>query len=187
MNLKKASVLQRENFFKEFKETNPSLVLGLIVISLGLYIINWIFVRNKDFETLDEDAPDSKRGAIIMMIIPFSWFFIIYVLKYVIFKHPPLIIEIMEIVGWGIIIFLLLKYIFDFCHSFSKLTRTSHLFWFGFFLLGFIGIISTFLFKFYYLSPLTFFLIITIPAMQAELNSVFKSHAMTKKRDTYYG
>ena len=51
------SFTRSSEFYREFKETNPYLVMGLIIITLGFYIINWIYLRNKDFVLLDKFAP----------------------------------------------------------------------------------------------------------------------------------
>lgn len=172
-------------FYKTFSETKPSLVLGLIIISFGFYIINWIYTKNREFEILSEFAPDANRGAIIMMIIPFFWFFFIKVLQNLIFSSNNLIIGILEIVGFGIILFLLLKYLFDFCLTFGEITKSPGIIWFIPFIIGIIGIIGTF-FKFFYLSPLFLFLIIVIPAMQAELNKNFHKLSMKKQDINFY-
>ena len=174
-----------KEFYNEFRQINPSLVLGLIILTLGLYIINWIYLNNKNFEKVDKQAPDSNRGAIIMMVLPFSWFFIILIFKKIILGPNSLILQIFEIVGWTFIIFLLLKYLLDFCLSFGRITRTQGLFWFIFILTGLIGIISIPI-GFYYTMPLSFFLIISIPAMQAELNSFFVRYAIRKEKNIFY-
>lgn len=182
----KPNIVMRDNFFKDFKESNPSLILGLIIISIGLYIINWIYLISKDFESLDDEAPEPNRGAALMMIIPFGWFFIIFTLKEIIFKGTYiLVLGIIEIVVWGLIIFLILKFLYDFCKTYGKITKTNHFFWFGFFFLGLIGIVATTL-GHYFVSPLIFFLFIVVPAMQAELNTVYKTHFLRRKKDTYY-
>jgi len=173
------------DFYKDYKETNPTLVLGLIIISFGLYIINWIYLRNREFELINSNAPDSNRGAVILMILPFIWFFIYMLLKYLFFRDSYLILKIIELVGLGFITTLILKYLYDFCNTFGLITKTSGFGWFIFYLLGIIGIISI-VFKFYYLSPLVFFLMIIIPAMQSELNSHFSRFAMKKKGKIFY-
>ena len=118
------------------------------------------------------------------MILPFSWFFIMLILK-IIFVNLPLILGIIEIVIWGIIIFLVYKYLYDFCHVFGQVTHSSTYIWFLFFVLSGIGILSAGL-GFYYIAPLTLFLAIVAPAMQAELNINFKSLTLRRKDDSYY-
>ncbi|NCC71085.1 hypothetical protein EOM09_05890 [bacterium] len=159
--------------------------MALILISLGVYLINWLYQRNIDFEKVDTDAPDAKRGAIIMFFIPSAWFLIIWVLKLLFFEAGNHFIGILEIVVWGIIIVLIAKYILDFCICFGRITKTNGLFWFLLYLIGGIGFISIF-FKFYFTIPLIFFLIISVPAMQAELNSHFLKIHMRKEKRIYY-
>lgn len=172
-------------YFKDFHETKPSLVMGLTILSLGFYIINWIYLRNKDFEQLDDDAPLATRGAILLMVLPFSWFFILQILKNLIFSPNNLIIGIIEIVGFGIILFLILKYLFDFCNTFGKITKTTGLIWFIPFFVGLIGLIAL-VFNFIYLIPLLFFLFIVTPAMQGELNKTFHRIDMKKADNRFY-
>ena len=59
------------DFYKNYEEVNPAYVLGLIIISLGIYIITWIYNVNKNLENLDDDAPEALRGALLMVILPF--------------------------------------------------------------------------------------------------------------------
>ena len=178
--------LKMMSFYKNFSEMSPALILGLTIITFGLYIINWIYSRNRDFEILDENAPNSNRGAILMMIIPFIWFFIIQISKNLIFQTNNLLIKSIEILGWIIIFILILKYIYDFCESFGNITKTTGKMWFLLFFLGIIGIIGI-IFKIYYLIGFLPLLIIVIPAMQSELNSSFRKFSITKKHSSYYG
>jgi hypothetical protein len=161
------------DIFKKYSETSLAVVLALMIITAGLYIINWLFLRNREFELMDEDAPDSKRGLALMVFLPFGWGLIMFVSKALLFTGEPLLLGIMEIVIWGLIIFLLVNYVFDFCLSYSKITKSNAMIWFSMFLIGFIGIISTSI-QFYYLSPLVFFAVITVVAMQAELSGINK-------------
>lgn len=172
-------------YYKDFTETKPSLVMGLTIISFGFYIINWIYLRNKEFEILSEHAPESKRGAVLMMVLPLFWFFFIQILKNIFFSNENVVIGILEIVGFGIIFFLILKYIFDFCETFGQITKSPGIIWFIPFFLGVIGIIGI-IFKFYYTLPLLFFLFIVTPAMQAELNKNFHKIAMKKQDNNFY-
>lgn len=153
---------KREIYFKEFRETNPWLVLGLIIISLGFYIITWIYSKNKEFENSDKLAPDAARGAAVMMLLPFGWFYTIFIIKR--FIADNLFVGIIEIVIWGFIIFAIFKYIFEFCLSFGRITKTNGIYWF-------------FLF---------FIPIITIIAMQMELNSHFTRMTMQDKSNNFY-
>lgn len=181
----KKYIREDSEFYKQYHETSPSLVMGLIILSFGLYIINWIFLRNKDFEELDENAPDSNRGAILMIIIPFGWFFLTTILKNLIFSPNNLLIGILEIVGWGIIIFLIYKYLFDFCLSYGRITKTNGLLWFGLFIISGIGIVGIII-ENYYLIFLLPILMIIIPAMHSELNKQFHILNIKQKSTTFY-
>ena len=182
---KRHHVSENTQFYKSYKETGTSLVLGLIILTLGLYTINWIYMRNKEFESLDKHAPDSNRGAIILMVLPFAWFFITAVLEKLVFNPNSTIFSIIEILGWSLVIFLVIKYIFDFCISYGKITKTFGILWFILFLIGIIGVISIFL-KIKCTIPLVFFLIIVIPAMQNELNAHFRKFNITKSKNSFY-
>ena len=176
---------KNNDFFKEFRETSPALILGLIIVTLGLFIINWIFLRNREFDKLDKNAPNPNRGAVIMMILPFGWFFILQVLKELIFGYENLFIGIFEIVGYFLILFLLLKYLLEFCLTFGRITNTHGIFWFLLFLVGVIGLIGI-IFEFYPVATLTIFLLLVIPVMQSELNSHFSRFTIRKKNNVFY-
>ncbi len=174
-----------KNFYRDFHESNPALILGLMIISFGLYLVNWIYLRNREFEALDDLAPDANRGAIILMILPFIWFFFIQILKKLFSLDSNLFVSIMEILGWGFITFLVLKYFLDFSLSYGRITQTNGIIWFFGFLLGIVGIYAV-AFKWYYLSFLLIFFFLIIPAMQAELNVHYKRITIKKERSIFY-
>jgi hypothetical protein len=176
---------RREKYFRKFEETSPILLLGMVLLTGGLFVLNWIYAKNKEFEEFFEDSPDSNRGLVIMMVFPFSWFFIMLGIKLLLFDKLPLALGILEIVVWGILIFLIYKYIYDFCDVFGQVTHSSTLLWFFFFVLSGMGILSLAL-KFYYVSPLVFFLAVVLPSMQTELNTNFKSLILRRKDNSYY-
>lgn len=182
---KQKSVLYSKHLHHEFEKTNLSLMLGLIIISIGLYIIYWIYVKNKEFEALDHDAPESNRGAIIMMVIPFVWFFIMYFLKGSFFGFFNKIFSVIELFGWILVIFILLKYLLDFCISFGTVTQTRGILWFLPFLFGIVGAIGRFLGSYYFLlfliSP-----IIVVLAMQNELNLFYEKYRQKKDKSVFY-
>ena len=155
--------LKREIYFKEFRSMNPSLVFGLIIISFGLYMISWLYTRNREFELLDRYAPDAARGTAVLFLLPLSWLMIVFTIKNII-GFQNLFIDILEIVVWVGLIFLVLKYFLDFCLSFGRITGTTGIYWF------FVCI----------------FLFIAIPAMQSELNSHFERMDMRRKSNTFY-
>ncbi|MCA9459465.1 MAG: hypothetical protein KC550_02855 [Nanoarchaeota archaeon] len=179
------SIRGAAEFYKEFREGNPYLIMGLIIITFGLYIINWIYLRNREFIILDKYAPDPNRGAVILMIIPFALFFIMQILKVFFFGYDSLFLGIVEVVLWTLVSFLVLKYILDFCLTFGRITRTSGIFWFTMFFLGFLGIIGI-IQGFIWTIPLIFFTIIVVPAMQAQMNVFFKRFSMRKEKILYY-
>ena len=181
----RVSTANLPEFYKDYVETNPSLVLGLSLLTGSLYLINWVYVKNRELEKLDDYAPDPNRGAILMMVLPFSWFFITFILKSLIFTSGNSLFSTIEVVVYILIYLLNLKYLFDFCISFGKITRTRGFFWFLFFLIGTGGIIST-AFSFYYLTPLLLFLILAAPAMQAELNISYHRFNMKKEKTLFY-
>ena len=153
---------KKEEYFHNYQHVTAPLVLGLIIISLGTFIFPWIYTKNKEFEYLDPQTPDPRRGIVVLMLLPFGWGYFFYIFKNLIFSHP--LITTIDIVGWSFIIFLILKYIFDFCQSFGKITDTSGWGWFFLFLVPFL----------------------TIPAMQAELNSHFHRMQIKKKYEWLY-
>ena len=160
------SVISKKNFYKDFRQTNPALILGLIIISFGFYVINWIYLKNRDFESIDNLAPDSNRGAIIMMVIPFSWFFIIFIFKKLIFPSFNIFLGIFEIIGWGFVTFLLLKYFLDFSLSFGRITKTKGIIWF----LGFFsGVLGAYAIVFHFYAPELSSTLITEPIVSPPL------------------
>lgn len=179
------NLLHNPDFYKDIGQTNPSLVLGLTVVTLGLYIINWIYVKNKEFEQLLPDAPNAKRGAVIMMVLPFTWFFIIQITKTFL---PPSIQPItlfIEILVYSLIFFLILKYLYDFCNCFGKITKSKPLVWYFFFILGIIGIVGLIL-NIKLLLPLLIIVFLIIPAMQAELNTYINKLLFQKTSNVRY-
>ncbi len=185
MNIEKRSITRHKNFYEEFSQTNPYLISGLLIISLGLYMINWIYVKNKEFEKLDDLAPDALRGAIIMMILPLTWFFITIFLKLIIFSPENLVIQIIEIVGWGLLFLLIIKYLLDFCISFGRITQTNGFLWIFTFIIGVTGIIFTMYQKPFGLI-LILIMVLAIPAMQAELNLFYNRITRKKEKQTFY-
>jgi hypothetical protein len=177
-------IKQDSNFYKNFHETNPALILGLTIVSFGFYVIYWIFLRNRDFEELDKNAPDSKRAVAILMVLPFAWFFITKAIHNL-FGLINTITRTIEVMGWLVILFLLLKYLFDFCISYGRITRTIGVVWFIFF----IPIVPASIGYFFWEKWFLLFLIPTLVAisvMQAELNSKFKRITFRKEEVRYF-
>ena len=169
-------------FFEDYEQKNPTYLLGLIIVSLGLYIITWIYSLNKSFEFIDEDAPDSTRGMIVLVALPFSWFFIMSFIK---FLNNSLTVQIIETSIYLLLYFLALKYLYEFCLTFSHLTQTSLGFWYGMMLLGSFGLFALF-FKSYYMLLLLIILLLVVPFMQAELNVTCNKISIKKNYHSFY-
>lgn len=180
-NLKNQKINQ---YFEDFHPLNPALLLGFIILTFGIYIIPWLYVKNKEFELVAKNfAPNSFRNPILFFVFPFSWFYIIYIIKLLIFDN--LFVKIIQIFGWFIIYILILKYVYDFCFCFGKITKTLGIYWFIIFLIGSFGIFGIFLNKIL-IMPFCIFLLILIPSMQAELNSYFDRLKIRRKTDIFY-
>lgn len=169
-------------FFENFEQKNPTYLLGLIIVSLGLYIITWIYSLNKDFELIDENAPDSTRGVIVLVALPFTWFFIMSFIK---FLSDSITIQIVEMVVYLLLYFLAMKYIFEFCLTFIHITQTSLGFWYGGILLGSFGFFALF-FESYYMLLLLVLLVLIVPFMQAELNVTCNKVAIKRNYHSFY-
>ncbi len=153
----------REIFYKEFKSINPTLIIGLIIISLGFYIISWFYVRNKEILLLDEHAPDPVRGTIVMFMLPLIWVMVSFLVVDVIGWDNILTLAL-NVVMWVIIAVLILKYWYDFCLAFGVVTNTKGIYWFFLCLIPFMA----------------------VPAMQWELNSHFERMSIRRKNVHFY-
>ena len=179
-------VTEEEDFYKSFKEVNPAIILGLILITLGLYIVNWIYSQNKELLKLDDNSPELSRCATLLVILPVTWFTVFFLLKNTAFYNLyPEFLLFVEIFGWVIILVFILKYIYDFCECFSNVTKGNKFVWFSLISIGIIGIIGIF-FKSYIFSPFGFFLLVSIPAMQEELNHIYHKADIKKTSDSFY-
>ncbi len=152
---------------------NPHLLIGLCIISLGIFLPFWIYLKNREFEELSEDAPHSGRAITILFIIPLIWFFLSYLLP-----------QVIQIVGFSLILLLVEKYIFDFCAFYSFLTKTNPLIYFTLITIGVVGIYLS-LFDKLFLS-LGLILIFTFSIMQQELNHVYKNFSIKKEKKNFY-
>ncbi|MFP4401666.1 MAG: hypothetical protein ACLFPL_00395 [Candidatus Nanoarchaeia archaeon] len=171
-------------FFYNFEEKNPAFILGLIIVSLGLYIFAWIYSLNKDLERLDDDAPNSTRGAILLVVFPFIWFFLMTFTKQII--NENFVFTLIEVTVYILIYILALKYIMELCVSFSYVTKSRPIVWFAGILLGSFGMFAYFLGA-YILLVFLVFLALTISAMQAELNVTYHKITMKKSNFSFYG
>jgi hypothetical protein len=153
---------KKEEFYRDYEKIGPWLVLGLFIISAGLYTFYWIHSKNKEFEIIDTEAPDSKRGAVIMMLLPFLWFFITYGIN---FFTSNKYIQIIMVTGYFLVFFLMIKYTYDFCSSFGRITNTNAFGWLLLFVIPFVA----------------------LPIMQSQLNSYFNRVIAKKRTKHHYG
>ena len=174
-----------EKFLKDFEEMGTSTILGLMIISVGLYGIHWLYTLNKLLERHDKYAPESKRGLTLLAVLPLSWFFIMFFIKTILIPNSPLLITIFEMITWGCILFLIMKYLIDLSHSFCDITDGHPVIWIALFFFGLIGIAGIFSGQKYFFA---FVLcnIFAIVGMQSELNSILKSHTIRKQGNSYY-
>ncbi len=172
-----------EFFYSDFEKKPPLLMLLFMVLSLGFYAINWIYFMNKKLDEIDDDSPQPERGLIILFFFPVVFSIIMQIL-YNIMKIPEGVFLSITYTVWSLIIFLSLKYIYDFCLSYSKVTQTNALFWYIFIYLGFPAVVL-FFFNFPYALPLMFFTMITIPAMQSYINKEAEKYQLKKKGDYF--
>ena len=166
-----------EYFFYDYEFKNPFFTFFLMILTFGLYSINWIFQINKKLLEIDEDAPNPNRAAIVLFILPVFWGLFVYVIELFFIPKPDYLTEIfsgiVKILGWGLISFLSLKYVFDFCQSYGRISETSGIFWYfmiypGYFSLIFTAVIGfdIFVYTIYFLlAP-----VVGIPLMQKTLN-----------------
>lgn len=164
----KREVFEDSEFYKNFKQINPFSILILIIFSLGFYIINWLYMRNKEFERLDDEAPSSKRGAAVILLT-ISWFIVSFYTN-LFFLPYFTIFFVLDILVWSILLFLMIKYLHDFCRSYAKITKTTWQIWFFFLTISVSGLLLSLVFKMFFLVPFAMFFLITIPAMQADIN-----------------
>lgn len=170
----------------DFKQTNPSLILGLIIISFGTYIINWIYHKNKELLLIVPHAPEAIRGVLLMTIFPFLWFFITFTIKNLILKPNNKIIIYIENFGWIIILILIIKYLFDFCFIFGEITDTNGHLWFLTISTPIIAISIGIILNIHILYLFLIILIIIIPSMQSELNILYKRITIENEKSTFY-
>ena len=167
--VKKITESDLDFFYEKYEVNYPAIILFKIIITFGLYVIWWFYKMNIKLEEVDGDAPSSKRGVIILLFLIPGFEGVLFVLEKLVFINAQNLLFIVTAIGWSLVIFLSLKYIYDFCDCFGKWTASSGLFWYLAIYPGYFSIILYF-YHFYYALPLLFFSIITVPAMQAFLN-----------------
>lgn len=175
--------LMLRELFQEYKKENPFVLFLILLVTLGAYGINWIYLKNKKFYDVCEDSPDPKRGLVLMFFFPFSWIIIFYEAR-IIFGGLTQFFKIIELIGWFIIMFLILQYVYDFCENFADLTNSIAFFWYIGIYLGFLGLILSVI-GFYYLLPMLLFPITTIPVMQAKLNQIYYKFRAKEEKSSF--
>lgn len=175
-----------ERFLKDFEETSATTMIGLMIISVGLYSIIWIYITNKSLQDHDKHAPESSRGITVMAILPLAWFFITSFIQNKILDSIPLLYTIFDLIIWIFIFFLVIKFHMDFVNSFTQITKSHTIIWNSLFIIGMIGIIGLILKK-PYMYPFLIGVIFSTIGMQTELNSLLKGHSIRKVGASYYG
>ncbi len=133
------NIQNRKYFYHNFQKLNPLLFLFLIVITFGFYLIEWFYQTSKIFEILDDEAFLSERVFFVIFLFPTTWYFINYFSTKLGFVN--LFIDITERVVWAFLIFLIIKFLYDFACSFGRITETYGLFWFFILLIPILGVI----------------------------------------------
>lgn len=174
-----------ERFLKDFEETSTTVILGIMVLSIGLYSIIWFYMTNRLLENHDKHSPESIRGLSVMIILPFIWFCITFFLKTIIFTQTPIIIKILEYIVWAFIFFLILRYLIDLTNSFTNITQSQPLLWNFLHIFGTIGLFGLLLNQIY-LYPFLICILLSVLGMQSELNSLHRSHTIRKTGSSYY-
>lgn len=174
-----------EYFFSDYQRQNVLLVLLYLVLTGGVFALFWIYYHNRKLEQIDNDAPNSKRGAVILFFIPVFLTLVFFFIK-TIFLPDFLGIRILEVILWSVVILLTLKYFYEFCVSFAKFTMTTPLAWYFFLYLGYSSFILA-LFEFYYGLFGLFFLFVGIMAMQEIVNVIcYKVNSRKEKNRFNY-
>lgn len=157
-----------EYLFYDYERKNVLLIFLYLFLTLGLYAIPWIYYHNKKFEEIDPAAPDSKRGAFILFILPILIYSFFLVAK-TIFFQDSFELRIAEIIVWSLEIFLTLKYVYEFCESVGRLTVTKTWPWYLFVYIGYCSYILA-LFGIVYALFALIVLFIGIVSMQEAIN-----------------
>ncbi len=174
-----------KEYYRNFEPYSPTKTQILMICTLGLYLISWVYQKNKEFEEFYDDSPDSNRGAVLMLVFPFAWLLIIWVFKAVIFVDSIEFLTTLSVIGWIFIMFMILEYLYEFCLAYGQFTRTNGLVWYYTIFPGFLALILVVL-GFWYTLPLLFFPYMTIPAMQAKLNYESTRYGLNYLKNEFY-
>lgn len=157
-----------QNFYEDIDKKSGIKLFFLLISSLGIYIIKWIYFTNLSFEKADKNAPQSSRGAAILFIMPSLWLLFTFFFR-LLFEKLIQPFKIIDITVWGIITFLSLQYLYDFCLSYARITNTNGIIWYLLIYPGYYSVILL-LFKFYYTIVLIIMPFVVIPIMQSIIN-----------------
>lgn len=182
--IKHRDVKARKGFTPENQKMSPNLVLGLVVLTLGLYVIAWFYEKNKELLQFDEHAPQIERCITVLVVVPFIWILVSSIFKYFT-GNESTIVSFISLGGYVFVAFLITKYYIDFIISFSNITKSPIIIWIITYFFGLVSIISIFM-QVYYLIPFIFFFIISIPAMQAEMNQMYFHYFLIREKNNLY-
>lgn len=159
------------------------LLLGLIIITLGVYGFFWYILLNRKLERYDEDAPHLTRGVFILFLLPAVWVLITSLFS--IFFNGNLFFSIVKYIGIILLLIITLKFGSDLLFSFTKVTQRGTISELGLFILGYIGFYGVFA-GFFFFTPLLLFLLFPILLLQTKLNLFLKLRQMKTQRKNYY-
>ncbi len=192
------------NFYSRLYNENYIKLLFSMILSLSFYIYVWIYRRNKAFIEVDSMAPDADRGIAVLVILPAIWFLIMYFLKKYFAGVPEdfllqvywirnladmnihnVVIGSIETLMWLFIVFLIIKYLYDFSYSFARVTKSNGFLWYLLLLpqpFGFIFLV----FGTYSLWFFVFFTIGTVMLMEARMIWISRKVYQEYQRKMYF-
>ena len=182
-----SSDIEREDlyyFYEHTNEKNSILIIISLILTMGLYYLYWIYRLNKHLEHIDDKAPNTLRASFILFYIPLFWIPLSFFSTIYFGGEYALAIKFIKILVWAFLSFVLLQYLFDFCKSYSRVTKTPAFLWYIMLYLGYFSLIM-FVFDFYYTVPLVIIPILTIVSMQLILNRRHNEHKI-KKQGNYF-
>jgi len=174
------------DFYLDYKMFSLVFLSFMMFFSVGFYLVFWVYNLNRKFEKFDfANSPDSSRGFVILFVIPLIWLFVMFIFKVLIFSGGGIILRVVNIVGWFLVMFLVLQYLYDFCVCFGKFTMTNGFIWYMFLWVGFFPLVLVPFGSFYFL-PILMFPIITIIVMQWKLNLETDRFSRSLKDSKFY-
>jgi len=170
------------NFYEEYKEKSSFVVFILMIFTIGLYFIWWVYKLNSEFESKNIESPDSKRGLVVLITFPFLLGFFFSFLEW--YFEPNAIIKSFQLSVSYFIIVLQLKFLYDFCVTFGNITKTNSLWWYYSMFFWFLAVVLLY-FQSYYTMIFMFFPVTAIPAMQAFLNKRAETFKLRQAGDHF--